>query len=203
MYNPKHFAQTDPVPMRQLIRDFPLATLVSRDDTGLVANHIPFEVDDDVAILRGHVARANPVWQTTDADGEVLAIFRGADAYISPSWYATKQDGGRVVPTWNYCAVHLYGTVRFLEDATWLRGQIDRLTAQQEHGRREPWRVTDAPAEYIEAMLRAIVGVEIEVKRRSAKWKLSQNRSEPDREGVIRGLREAGANAAAEAIRRG
>ncbi|HYD47108.1 MAG TPA: FMN-binding negative transcriptional regulator, partial [Terriglobales bacterium] len=133
MYNPIHFEQQDRGQMRELIARFPLGALVTTGAGGIVANHIPFEVDVETEVLRGHVARANPVWRETAGSSEVLVIFRGGDGYVSPSWYLSKQDGGgKVVPTWNYSAVHLYGTIRFVEDPSWLQSLIEQLTERHE-----------------------------------------------------------------------
>jgi transcriptional regulator len=169
---------------------------------GLDANHIPFEVDPEPAplgTLRGHVARANPVWRDS-RDAEVLVIFQGPGAYISPAWYPTKQESGKVVPTWNYAVVHAHGRLRAIEDRAWLRAFVETLTNRHEAGRATPWQVADAPADYIESMLGGIVGIEVAVSRLAGKWKVSQNRPAHDRTGVVEGLsREGGAAAVAMA----
>ena len=138
--------------------------------------------------LRGHVARANPVWRDFSRDVEVLAIFQGPQAYISPAWYETKRETGKVVPTYNYIVVHAYGPLRIVEDRVWLRALVERLTNRHEASKPEPWKVTDAPAEYIEQMLGAIIGVEIPLTRLVGKWKVSQNRPAVDRDGVVSAL---------------
>jgi transcriptional regulator len=190
MYLPRHFAQEDPAQLQALMVASPLATLVSTGPEGLTADHLPLEYDAVTGTLRGHVARANPLWQ--QADGQpVLAVFGGPQGYVSPSWYASKAEHHKVVPTWNYAVVHAHGTLHAVQDAPWLHALVSRLTAHHESGRAAPWAVTDAPEDYIAQMLRAIVGIEIPVARLLGKWKLSQNRSAADREGVARALAQA------------
>jgi len=187
MYQPAHFAQADPAVWQALLREQPFATLVTPAGAGFTADHLPLEYDTQAQRLQGHVARANPLWR--EAHGrEVLAIFQGPDAYVSPSWYPGKHEHGKVVPTWNYAVVHLHGRLEAIDDAAWLRGFVERLTARHEAARAQPWAVNDAPGDYIEQMLKAIVGIRIEVTRVEAKWKVSQNRSAADRQGVARGL---------------
>lgn len=207
MYVPKHFEETNVETLHALIRAHPLGALVTLGPDGLDANHVPFEVDPDPApfgTLLAHVARANPVWREA-AGADVLVLFQGAEIYISPSWYPTKQETAKVVPTWNYAVVHAHGRLRAIEDRDWLRTFVTRLTDRHEGGRPDPWKVTDAPADYVESMLRGIVGLEIPIARLVGKWKVSQNRPAQDREGAAAGLtREAGASGAAmaELIRR-
>jgi len=160
---------------------------------GLEANHIPFEIEPAPApfgTLRGHVARSNPVWRDFSKDVQALLVFQGAQAYITPSWYPTKKETGKVVPTYNYIVVHAYGPLHVIEDRAWLRALVERLTNRHEAARPEPWKITDAPDDYIEKMLGAIVGIEIPVARLLGKWKASQNRPAVDRDGVARGLSE-------------
>jgi transcriptional regulator len=193
MYNPSHFRETRVPVLHDLIRRHPLASLVTLGLEGLVANHIPMEIDADpepFGTLRGHVARANPVWRDSAKDLDALVIFSGPQLYITPSWYPTKQESGKVVPTWNYAVVHAYGPLRPIDDAAWLRDFVTRLTNRHEAGRAMPWKVTDAPADFIERQLSGIVGIEIPVRRLEGKWKVSQNRAAPDRAGVVVGLRE-------------
>ncbi len=190
MYLPKHFEQDDPRALAALMREHPLAALVTVQDGEPTADHIPFEYDATSMTLRGHVARANPLWKLADGQS-VLAIFRGAQAYVSPSWYATKAEHHKVVPTWNYTVVHAHGRLRALDNAPWLHELVSRLTAQHESASSTPWAVADAPADFVQQMLRAIVGIEIAVDRLIGKWKISQNRSDADRLGVARGLAEA------------
>lgn len=203
MYLPKHFEQNDPAALAALMRAHPLATLVSQGEDGLTADHLPLEFDAHSGphgTLRGHVARANPLWRRA-AGRPVLAVFRGEEAYVTPSWYPSKAATHQVVPTWNYAVVHAHGPLRVVEDAPWLHALVSRLTAHFEAPRATPWAVSDAPEPYVQAMLRAIVGIEISVERLLGKWKLSQNRSEADRNGVLQGLMQGDASAQATARR--
>lgn len=177
------------------------AELVTVGDDGYpVATLMPFLRDGDRVLM--HMARANPHWQQIAPATPALAIVAGPQAYVSPAWYATKREHGRVVPTWNYSAVHLTGRVTVVDDPAWLRELVERLTDRHEQGRDDAWSVDDAPPEYIEKQLRAIVGIELVVERVEAKAKLSQNRSEADRAGVIAGLEQAGATRVADDMRR-
>ena len=192
MYLPKLFEENDTARLQEFIRRHPLATLVSNDATGLCADHIPMLVEtgfDGATLLRGHVARANPLWRNLGAGAAVLAIFQDAGGYITPSWYATKAESGKVVPTWNYVAVHVQGTARAIDDASWLHAFLVRLTNLNESTRAQPWKLDDAPAEFIAAQLKAIVGIEVRVAQMVGKWKMSQNRLPRDIDGVIAGLR--------------
>lgn len=191
MYLPKHFEETRVDVLHGLIRAYPFGALVTQNPGALDANHIPFEVDPDPSpfgTLRGHVARANPVWRQTSPRTEALVIFQGPDTYISPSWYRTKRTTGKVVPTWNYAVVHAYGVPRFIDDRAWLRAFVEKLTVRHEAQRQEPWKVTDAPADYIDKQVGAVIGLEIPITRLMGKWKVSQNRSPDDRAGVVEGL---------------
>jgi transcriptional regulator len=188
MYLPRHFEQNDLAALQALMREHPLATLVVHTIDGLSANHLPMVYDASVGVLRGHVARANPLWREAAAGVDALAIFHGPQAYITPSWYETKAQHGKVVPTWNYAVVHAHGRLRAIDDAAWLRDFVSRLTDTHEAGRVAPWAVRDAPPDYIDEMLKAIVGVEIAVSRLVGKWKVSQNRAANDRAGVAQGL---------------
>jgi|SRR5215471_18177532 len=199
MYLPKHFEETRVEVLHELIRAYPLGTLVTLTAGGLDANHIPFEVDPDprpFGTLRGHVARANPIWREASPGADALVIFQGPDTYISPSWYPTKRETGKVVPTWNYVVVHAHGTPRFIDDRAWLRAFVEKLTDRHEAQRRAPWKVTDAPADYIDKQVGAIIGLEVPVTRLAGKWKLSQNRPAHDRAGVVEGLRRDGGHSA-------
>ncbi|MBM3218806.1 MAG: FMN-binding negative transcriptional regulator [Candidatus Rokubacteria bacterium] len=190
MYNPKHFEETRVDVLHAHIRAHPLGALVVMTPEGLDANHIPIEVDPDPApfgTLRGHIARANPVWRQAH-EAPALAIFQGPSTYISPAWYVTKRETAKVVPTWNYAVVHAHGTLRFIDDRDWLRAFVTRLTDRHEAGRPEPWKVTDAPADYVDNMVGAIIGLELPIARLVGKWKVSQNRPPRDREGVVEGL---------------
>ena len=191
MYVPPAFEENDLSVLHEAIRQSGLATLVTLGAEGLEASHVPMLLDPDPAplgTLHGHVARANPQWRRAAAAAHALAIFLGPDAYISPSWYASKQQTGKVVPTWNYVAVHAAGAVRFYDDADRLLALVTRLTARHETPRATPWAVTDAPDDYIRGLLTQIVGFEIPIARLEGKWKLSQNRPEVDRLGVAAGL---------------
>ncbi len=190
MYLPKHFAETDVAEMHALMRAHPLATLVSAGPDGLNANHIPLLLADGK--LQGHVARANPLWKDGQVAGEVLVIFQGHESYISPSGYATKAEHGKVVPTWNYTAVHAWGDLRVIDDPAWIFAQISALTATHEAALPQPWAVTDAPADYIEKMLGAIVGIEITINRLLGKWKVSQNQPAANQASLIAALEKAG-----------
>lgn len=177
--------------MHALIHAHPLATLVTSAGGALEANHIPMLIDPAPAphgTLRGHVARANPLWRERHEGGEALAVFQGPQTYVTPSWYPSKRDTGKVVPTWNYAVVHARGPLVVRDDLAWLRDLVSRLTDLQEAGWPQPWGIADAPADYIERMLEAIVGIEIPVVQLQGKWKVSQNRSEADRAGVIDGM---------------
>lgn len=208
MYLPSHFEEERVDVVHSLVRAHPLGALVTLGPDGLNANHIPFMIDPEpppFGTLRAHVARANPAWRDFSRDVEALVIFQGPQAYVTPSWYATKRQTGKVVPTYNYLVVHAYGPLRAIEDPAWLRGFVERLANRFEAGRAQPWKMTDAPADFIEKQLEAIVGIEIPVTRLRGKWKVSQNRPAADREGVIRGLQEMGdvdATAIADWIRR-
>jgi transcriptional regulator len=195
MYNPKHFEEPRIEVMHELMRARPLATLITLTSAGLDANHVPLHLIDQPAplgTLRGHVARANPLWSDFAKDVEVLAIFHGPDSYITPSWYATKQETGKVVPTWNYAVVHAYGTLRVIDDTAWLRAQLEALTAHNEAGFAHPWAVSDAPHEYTEKLIEAIVGFEIVITKLSGKWKVSQNQPAQNQASVIAGLNNSG-----------
>ena len=188
MYLPKHFEETRVEVMHALMAAHPLGLLVSNGADGLQANSIPFMVDPNPApngTLIAHVARANPLWREA-AGTPVLVVFQGPQAYVSPSGYASKAEHGKVVPTWNYVMVQARGTLRASEDARELHGIVSRLTDTHEAGRAAPWAVGDAPADYIEKMLGAIVAIEIPIATLVGKWKVSQNRSAADREGVAR-----------------
>jgi transcriptional regulator len=195
MYVPGAFEQKDPAQWRQLIRDNPLATLVTLVDGELEANHIPLqhrENGSEFGVLVGHVARANSVWRGFSSGTPLLAVFSGGDAYISPSWYPSKQEHGKAVPTWNYLAAHVKGMVQIKTDPQWVLEMLNGLTEQHESQFEKPWAVADAPADYIEKLTQAIVGFEISITHVQSKWKLSQNHSEQNRQGVVAGLSSLG-----------
>jgi transcriptional regulator len=190
VYVPALFKEDRIDVLHDAIRRTGLATLVTLGPDGLIASHVPMLLDAEPrpnGTLVGHLARPNP--QARGAIGEALAIFQGPDAYITPSWYATKQRTGKVVPTWNYVAIHAYGPITFFDDTERLRDAVTRLTARQEAGRAQPWAVADAPADFINGMLRGIVGFALPITRLEGKWKMSQNRPAEDRAGVVEGLR--------------
>ncbi|HEY4030687.1 MAG TPA: FMN-binding negative transcriptional regulator [Caulobacteraceae bacterium] len=190
MYLPPHFREDRIDVLHAAIRAHPLATLVTAGAAGLEANPIPFLVEEGgpFGVLQAHLARANGQLAALREGSEALVLFQGPQAYVSPSWYATKAETHKVVPTWNYVAVHCWGKPRVIDDPAWLRALVGRLTVSRENGRAEPWAVEDAPADYVAAQLRGIVGLEIPIARIEGKWKASQNRSQADRAGVATGL---------------
>jgi transcriptional regulator len=198
MYLPKHFEETRVEELHRVIREFPLGMLVLHGPRGLDANHLPFELklDDDGQARRllAHVARANPLWQEAKDGDEALVVFRAANAYISPNWYPSKHEFHRQVPTWNYQAVHVHGRIGIRDDERFVRGVVARLTREHEVRAGSPrrWKMTDSPKEYIDQMLSAIVGIEIEIVRMIGKWKLGQNREERDRIGAAEELAKRG-----------
>jgi transcriptional regulator len=200
MYLPRHFEETRVDVLHEFVRRQPFGLLVTQGADGLTANPLPFLLDAEGAsglgTLRGHVARANPVWRDGASDGSALVVFQGPQGYISPAWYPAKAEHGKVVPTWNYVMVQARGRLRAIDDAEWLRRLVTRLTERHEAGRAAPWAVSDAPADYVDTMLRAIVGIEIELEALSGKWKVSQNRSAADRESVVVALDRIGDDAA-------
>jgi transcriptional regulator len=207
MYLPQVHEEKDPAVLHSLIRAHPLGAWVTTGPEGLTANHIPFLLDTagTQVVLRAHVARANPVWGQISSRSPSVVMFQGAESYITPSWYPGKHQHGKAVPTWNYVVVHAHGVARAVDDAQWLRAHLDRLTDTHEMTQAVPWKIGDAPDDYIRRMIEGIVGIEIPVDRIEGKWKVSQNRSAPDRLGVVAGLlaREDGnAQAMAELVRR-
>jgi transcriptional regulator len=191
MYQPAHFREDRIEVQHDLIRRHPLGLLVTAGPGGLTANQIPFLIyseEGELGTLRAHLARGNPQWRELSQVEDCLAVFQGPQIYITPSWYATKRQTGKVVPTWNYVTVHAWGRPRVVEDTAWLRRQLDDLTASQEQRRAPPWAVSDAPEPFIASQMKGIIGVEIPVARIEGKWKVSQNRPEADRAGVVSGL---------------
>jgi transcriptional regulator len=190
MYVPPAFQEADIATLHVAIRAARLANLITATAEGLIGTPLPMildETDGPHGTLYGHVARANPQWKLTPI-GDAMAVFMGPDAYVTPSWYATKRQTGKVVPTWNYVAVHAYGPVEFFEDAERLLDVVTRLTNLHEGPRSEPWAVTDAPKDFIQSQLRGIVGLRMPIARIDGKRKMSQNRSAEDRAGVVEGL---------------
>ena len=199
MYLPKHFEETRIDALHQLIREHPLGALVTFADNRLEANHIPFLLQPDPpphGTLHGHIARANPLRRQLVPDALALVIFQGPQTFISPSWYSSKHETGKVVPTWNYVVVHAHGHIRVMDDPGWVRAHVEELTNRHEGRRSAPWKVTDAPSDFIETMVRAVVGVEIAIEQLQGKWKVSQNRPAKDRAGVVDGLRQEGSDSA-------
>lgn len=204
MYLPRHFVEDRVDILHAAIREAGLATLVTSGDQGLQVSHIPMVLDAEPAPLGrllGHVARGNPQWRSTPAGSEVIVAFVGPDAYVTPSWYPTKPTTGRVVPTWDYVAVHAHGTVRFFEDRERLLDVVGRLTDHHEKGRHGPWKVSDAPADYLDGLLRRIVGVELVITHLEGKWKANQDDAPEERRGVEEGFRREGHDAMADVVR--
>jgi transcriptional regulator len=199
VYIPEAFREDRPEVLHAFIERHPLGALICATADGLIANHIPMILTvgaDSSPLLRGHVARANPIWKNIAPDTSVLVIFGGANHYITPSWYPAKQEHGKVVPTWNYCVVHAHGTVRFADEKARSLEYVSKLSNLQEASREAPWKVTDAPEPYIDSMLSGIVTFEITVKRLVGKFKASQHRPEAERQAVAQALEAEGTPAA-------
>ncbi len=203
MYIPSHFAINDPQVMHRIMGDHPLGVLVTSSTSGLDANHIPFEFDPSagkMGVLMGHVARANPLWQQCLQGADVMVIFRGDETYISPNWYPSKHETHRQVPTWNYEVVHVFGRLTVRDDEKFMRGVVARLTRTHEAQEPKPWKMGDSAPDYIDGMLKAIVGIEIAIERFEGKSKLSQNRETRDLQGAVNKLREQGKTTIAQAM---
>jgi transcriptional regulator len=196
MYRPDHFRVDDIAQMHALMRARPLAALVSAGGAGLYATHLPtvLKGEGEFGAIECHLARANPHWKDLAEGGEALMIFQGAEAYVTPNWYASKAETGKVVPTWNYAAVHAYGRPQVMQDKDWLLRHVGELATQQEAGEPKPWAVTDAPDSFIDVMLRGIVGFRFDIARLEGKWKMSQNREMRDRVTTADGLERRGQN---------
>jgi len=194
MYVPEAFRRDDPATLHQFIRTHPFATLVTSAADVPQVTHLPLILEG--GLLRGHLARGNPHWKQIAAGQPALAIFMGPHAYVSPQWYPGKKVDGKAVPTWNYAVVHAAGSIRVIEDADWLRAHVGALTDQQEAPFAEPWKVSDAPEDYLGKMLTAIVGIELTITSLTGKWKLSQNRTAADHDGVREGLAALGGTSA-------
>ena len=195
MYIPPHFAVTDAAALHKIIREHPLGVLVTQCGDGLDADHLPFELDPaagPLGTLTAHVARNNPLWQRCATGSPVMAIFRGAEAYISPNWYPSKHESHRQVPTWNYEVVHAHGTLTVRDDERFVRGLVARLTRRYEAAEPKPWKMTDSAPEFIDGMLRNIVGIEVSLTSLVGKSKLSQNKETRDRLGAAEVLGERG-----------
>lgn len=204
MYIPTHFAETRADVLHRIIREHPLGLLARQQDGALDADHIPFELDAAAGAfgtLTAHVARANPLWQRCPTGTPVLVVFRGVTSYISPSWYPSKHETHRQVPTWNYEVVHAHGTLTIRDDERFLRGLVARLTRQHEAAEPRPWKMGDAPPDYIDTMLRSIVGIQVTITALEGKRKLSQNKELRDRQGAADTLAARGHDAIAQAMR--
>jgi transcriptional regulator len=196
MYIPAHFDETRLEVLHGLMRAQPFATVVTLSSDGINANHIPLHLDvaqGSLGALRGHVARANPMWSDRIGDTDALAIFQGPHTYVSPTFYPTKREHGKVVPTWNYAVVHARGPLRVIDDPAWLRTQLEALVSRHEASSAAPWSITDAPPDFIDRMLQSIVGFEIAISKLNGKWKMSQNQPAGNRAGVVEGLRQRAA----------
>ena len=189
MYLPKHFLVEDQTVLAQLISEYPLATIVANLDGHFEINHLPLMLSTDKTKLYGHVARMNPLVKVASSSNKsVTAIFNGPNAYVTPSWYPSKQESGKVVPTWNYAVVHAEGSIKLIEDAQLLRSHISQMTNLHEPTYQSTWKLDDAPEEYVQMMLKAIIGIEIDIKSLTGKFKLSQNRPEQDYAAVVEKL---------------
>jgi transcriptional regulator len=200
MYVPPHYHEQREDVIHALIDAHPFATLVAPTADGFSVDHLPLLLERP-GVLRGHVARANPLWRDARSDEDAVAVFHGPDGYISPAWYPSKQESGKVVPTWNYVVVHVRGRLRFIEDPAWLIAHVTALSARHEAGRASPWQVSDAPADYVTRLLHAIVGLELSITALEGKWKVGQNRDEADRRGAASGLRAEGTEVARDLAR--
>ena len=204
MYVPAHFAETRPEELARIIREYPLGVLVTHDAQGLDANHLPFEFDPDAGthgVLTAHVARANPVWQRCASGSPVMVVFRGAEGYVSPNWYPSKHEAHRQVPTWNYEVVHVHGLLTVRDDERFVRGMVGRLTRRHEAEEPRPWKMSDSTPDFIDSMLRNIVGIEVAITSLVCKRKLSQNKEERDRLGAADALQAAGNTELAQSMR--
>ncbi len=205
MYLPSLFIESRPEELHRIIREHPLGMLVTNLPAGLEADHLPFLLDADhgpLGTLLAHVARANPVWHEVRDGDLVMVVFRGAQGYISPNWYPSKQETHRHVPTWNYEVVHAHGRIRVRDDEKFLRGVVGRLTRMHEADQPRPWRMSDAPADYMSDMLAHIVGIEVELTRLEGKRKLSQNREARDFDSTVQALESRGRQDLAQTMRR-
>jgi transcriptional regulator len=193
VYIPKFNLETRPDVIQNLIGTHPLATLVTMGTSGLIATHLPLVLhrsEGPNGTLRGHISRANPQWRELNSSVEALAIFTGPEHYITPNWYPEKAEDGKVVPTWNYAVVHAYGPITLIEDPAWLLTHLNSLVAHHESTFPQPWKISDAPEDYIASQLRGIIGIELPIHRLEGKWKVSQNKSEPTLRSIERGLEE-------------
>jgi len=199
MYCPSHFSERDSAVLLDLIEQYPLACLIANTPAGLVADHIPLLHEPGSGAFGkfiGHVARNNPLWQYP-SEQQLLVIFQGASSYISPNWYASKKEAGKVVPTWNYAVVHAYCSLRAVHEPEAILPILERLTHQHEAGQTHPWKISDAPEDYIERMLNNIVAIELSIHRMEGKWKVSQNQPIQNRQTVVQGLLAQGGDESA------
>ncbi|TCW30761.1 FMN-binding negative transcriptional regulator [Gulbenkiania mobilis] len=195
MYLPAHINESRTEVLHECIARHPLGTLITYGQNGLDANHLPFELsanEGELGVLRAHIARANPLWQDVESGAEVLAVFRAGDAYVSPNWYPSKHESHRQVPTWNYIVAHAYGRIRFYDDENFVRGVVARLTRTHEASQPAPWKMTDAPGDYIAGLLQRIVGVQIDITQLVGKSKLGQDEENRDILGAGQALKEGG-----------
>lgn len=190
MHIPKIFQQDDPLLLQEIMVKYPFASLITYSEDGVEVNHLPmyFDKSGDNAVLQGHIAKANPLWKMLNEHLDVLVVFNGPNSYISPNYYPTKQLNGKAVPTWNYIAVHVRGEVKARFDDHFKLQMLNNLTFQHEQFQDKPWSIYDAPSEYINRMLPAIVGIEIQIKSMTGQWKVSQNQPEINKQGIISGL---------------
>ena len=202
MYLPKHFLVEDQSVLAQLISEYPLATIVANLDGRFEINHLPLMLSADKTKLYGHVAKMNPLVKVASSSStSVTAIFNGPNAYVTPSWYPSKQESGKVVPTWNYAVVHAEGSIKLIEDAQWLRSHVSQMTNLHEPTYQSTWKLDDAPEEYVQMMLKAIIGIEIEVGSLVGKFKLSQNRPAEDYDAVVGQLEKSPQEALQEMLK--
>ncbi|MDU0112700.1 FMN-binding negative transcriptional regulator [Psychrosphaera aquimarina] len=194
MYAPNNFKQTDIRELIAIMREYPFATLITHSISGIEANHLPVTIveSDGGMAIHAHIAKANKLWQSVEQGADVLLIFNGPNCYVSPNYYPTKKENGRAVPTWNYVVVHVKGNISFIHDEQWVYRMLDTLTKEHEAEQISPWSITDAPVEYIDKMLSAIVGIEISIDEIEGKWKLSQNQPDVNKLGVMQRLIENG-----------
>lgn len=190
MYTPRHFEESDQATLHELIRTYPLATLIVTAGDETIVNHIPLVLHNsaDILQLRGHIPRSNPLADAISSATSCVAVFQGPRGYISPSWYATKKIHGKVVPTWNYAVVHCHGSLEAREDSSWILTQLNDLTTQMEAHRSEPWAVSDAPEDYINRAVQSLVGIEMTVTRSEGKFKLSQNQPPENQHSLLTGI---------------
>lgn len=194
MHKLKVFQQINIENLYQIINDYPFATLILNTESGIEVDHLPMilMVDDGVATLQGHIAKANPLARLLNDETKATIIFHGPNCYISPNYYPTKKDNGKAVPTWNYIVVHVAGSIKCVHDNDWKLDLLNSLTDKHESSSDEPWSISDAPQEYIEKMLPAIVGLEVQIESIEGKWKVSQDKPEINQKGVIEGLEAVG-----------